>query len=200
MLPGLLSRVVPHSPDTCQSLIVTVHWGHHIWSRCVPCRASCKVVPPIHKTQCQNTRSSRIPRVWMELGYHLQTCSDTSHLLCSKLVWLDKSHDFRAHWAWPSILLPSMLRMMLEQWHSEHFRHRLKADLAPSWEAHACQCWDGSEARPLTTTHQLVQATAWSNPTPYWEWHAERQTRIAGETPLRGAFATIPCIDHSSQE
>ena len=46
-----------------------------------------------------------------------QTCSDTTHLLVSKLGGLDKSHGFRAHWAWPSIQ-PLMFRMMLEHFGS----------------------------------------------------------------------------------
>ena len=177
MLPGLLCVEFPlqYSPDVPISDRGCPLGAPHLEADAFHVNLSLLLILP-----CQNTRSSRIPRVWMELRCPLhphptvQTCSDTS-LLGSNLVWLDKSHDFRAHWAWPSILLPSMLRMMLEQWHSEHSRHHMKADLTPSSEAHAC----GSEARPLTTTHQLVQATALVESTRRTsERHAKRQTRI----------------------
>ena len=107
MLPPL-----HHSPDTSQSLIVAVHWGHHIWCRCVPRQPE----PPAKSFNQLAGLSVRTlgHREFLGSGWNW----DTVYILAqrSKPI-LTKSHDFRAHWAWPSILLPSMLRMMLEQWH-----------------------------------------------------------------------------------
>ena len=66
MLPGLLCRVVPaaplagHVPISDRGCPLGV--PHLVQMR----STSTWVVLPTRKTQCQNTRSSRIPRVWMD--------------------------------------------------------------------------------------------------------------------------------------
>ena len=102
------------------------------------------------------------------------------------------------------------------------FRHHLKTDLAPSWEAHACRCWDGSKARPLTTTQStgpsncvvesnavLGTARRTSDENPGHLRHSVR-SRISPvfshlKTWVRrlseaDSAQPVPGIDHSSQE